>query len=86
MDLIYMLGFSIWRQQKVCSQRNILKLIMHLYEVFKCYPASQVLNECLHFISVFTEHKLQQNGIFQAVRFDSDKEKHNATTRKQSSL
>lgn len=79
-----MLGFSIWKQRKVCSQKNILKLIMHLYEVFKCYPVSQVLNECLHFISVFTEHKLQQNGIFQAVRFDSDTEKHNAKTRKQS--
>lgn len=86
MDPVCVLGLSIWKLHKGCSQRNILKLIMHLYEVFKCYLVSQVLNECLHFISVFTEHKPQQNGIFQAARSDSEGEKCNTMTKKQSSL
>lgn len=85
-DLIRALGFSIWNLHKVCSQRNILKLIMPLYEVFKCYLVSQVLNEGLHFISVFTEHKPQQNGVFQAARSVSEREKCSTMTKKQSLL
>lgn len=85
-DLICALGFSIWNLHKVCSQRNILKLIMPLYEVFKCYLVSQVLNEGLHFISVFTEHKPQQNGVLQAARSVSEREKCNTMTKKQSLL
>lgn len=59
---------------------------MPLYEVFKCYLVSQVLNEGLRFISVFTEHKPQQNGVFQAARSVSKRGKCKTMTKKQSLL
>lgn len=68
---------------RLCSQKNILRLIMLLYDFFKCCSVIQALNECFSFICTFLERRLSQNGIFQAVRFDSEWETCNEMTRKQ---